>query len=318
MATWTDTIGDIFTATFANRRRQLMDNIFKDIPLLTYLRSKGRAVEKPGDLRIEIPIMYGKNPTTTWLGRGDSIPLTDYEMQTLAKYDWKLVAATVRRYNADELRLSGKNRVLNYINDKLDNAQKSISENIELALTVQQAGDKVPLALSSIISTTPEVGSIGDIDGATNVWWRNKARVASGSASIYLLSDLRKLYRSVGEGQGGYPDFHLVSPDVKELYDAMFDEKFQFTDSKLRDLGLSGETYNGAPLEVSSNVPAGTWYMLNSNALQLCISDNAGFGMTPWKTMADTVNDYVAQIASSMALVVSSRRKLGVLSGIIA
>jgi len=54
---------NLTTATLVERRKELTEQAFKVVPLLNWLRTKGRVVEVSGTYQIQVPLLYGNNTT---------------------------------------------------------------------------------------------------------------------------------------------------------------------------------------------------------------------------------------------------------------
>jgi hypothetical protein len=314
--TRTEVIDSIFTMTFYNRRKELIDCIFKSTPFFKWLTGKEKIGEKPGGLGLEIPVQLGKNTTTQTIGRGETIGISDTDFARLAKYDWKTVATSVVRYHDDDIRNSQSDtQIINYVNGKIDNARNSLIENIEEILTVFEGLAKSPEALNTLISATPTTGVLAGIDRAVYTGWQNKVKAASGAATTYLLGDMVNLYNTCSLGVGGPPDYILTTQAVAELYEAEFMERRTVSQADT-DLGHTGLEFKGVPIAWSEFVPDGLMYMLNSQWIEICVSDTAAMEMTSWKEPVNQVNDRVAQIVVTLQLITTNPRKLGVLTGI--
>ena len=314
--TRTEIIDNLFTMTLYNRRSELIDCIFKSTPFFKWLTGKKKVGEKPGGLGLEIPVELGKNTTTQTIGRGETIGIGDTDFARLAKYDWKYIATSVVRYNVDDIANSRSDtQVLNYVNKKIDNARNSLIERVEEVLTVSEGLARSPEALSTLVSATPTVGTLAEIDRAIYAGWQNKVKVASGAATTYLLGDMANLFNECSKGAGGSPDYILTTQAIAELYEAEFVER-RAVEQADTDLGHTGLEFKGIPMAWSEFIPAGLLYMLNSQWIEICVSDSAAMEMTSWKEPINQVNDRVAQIVMTLQLVTDNPRKLGVLTGV--
>jgi len=316
MLTRVEYIDNVFTEAVYNRRVELLDAIGKSRPFFQWLTSKGRVKERPSGLGLEYTVKTAKNTTATFLGRGGTIAVSDTEYRTLAKYDWKTAAASIVRYRIDEVKVSGEQKLVDYVNDKIDATKSDLIELLEEKLTVAGGGAADPEAINSIVSATPTVGTLGTIDRAKYDWFRNKQLTSSGAATTYLISDLGTLYRDCSKGPGGTPDVHLTTQTIHELYEAEATDVRRVTDNKVYDAGFGDLTYKGAPILWSEFVPAGCWYMLNSNFIELAIDDTIPLEMTEWKGPINQVGDRVAQLVMTLGLTTGNPRKHGVLTEI--
>jgi len=312
----TELIDSLFTTTFYRRQKELHDQVVDAVPFYKWLNLKGQKKERPGGLALEKRIRVGKNITTTWLGRGDTVPITDTEYAILAKFDWKYVATTVRRYWVDDIKQDSNEKLVDYVTEKLDTSRSDMTESINDSLMVSGGTAKHPLAISELVADNPTVGLIGEVDRAAFPMWRNQFTDAVGQpATLFLMDLLRTMHNkcSVGAQTGTrIPDFHLTNQALHELFEAEAEGKVQIINQKLADLGFTGVTYKGKPVEYDDSV-GNRWYMLNSNHLELAISSTAPFELDEWKPIVDQPKDRVTQIIASLALVSNQLRKNGVI-----
>lgn len=324
VATRTETLDDLYTTTWNNRKNDITDSIFTGIPLYNALKSKGSLkIDGTGGRYIEVPIQYAKNETVVSLGRGGTVSLSDTKFLTVAQYTWKFVAGSIVRYFTDDSQNKSIQAHLNWANKKIDNLRDSMSDAFETYLFGDGTGNGGldPLGLDAIVTTTPTTGTLGNIARATNTYWRNTQKTASGAASAYLISDMRNLANTISEGQTRkYPDMIVTTQTVAELYDDEVLEQRQIVNQTKGDADFEwqagGTAWKGIPIMWSSICPSGRMYMLNSEFLGLNTDPDINFMMTQWKYVPNQVEDRVAQIVWKGELITSRPRGLGVMTGI--
>ena len=82
------------------------------------------------------------------------------------------------------------------------------------------------------------------------------------------------------------------------------------------DAGFEALRFKGADISWSSQATASAMYFLNSRYIELVRDPTYYFEMTDWKAVPEQVEDRVAQVIAAMNLMVSNRRRLGVLTAI--
>jgi len=87
--TWSQLIDSLFTATWAERKKEATEQAFLKTPVIFWLRESGRVDQISGFKRIEIPLNYGSNETVRWISRGKPVPMTDSEILTTAYEDFQ-------------------------------------------------------------------------------------------------------------------------------------------------------------------------------------------------------------------------------------
>lgn len=270
----TETLDDLYTSTWNNRKIEVTDQIFTATDAYKLLKSKGAIqLNGTGGRYLEIPLSYAKNETVTSLDKGDTISISDTKFLTVAQFEWKFVAGSVVRYYVDDAKNKSKQQHLSLANAKVDNLQRSMVDKFETFLFGDGSGNgnKDPDGLGNIVDATPSTArTVGNIAQTTYTWWKNKQAGSSGSAAVYLLSDMRTLFNNCSTGQASdVPDMIVTTQTVYEYYEDEVQEQKQIVNQTSGDAMLITVTFKGVPLVWSSQCTAGYMYFLNSKYIGL-------------------------------------------------
>ena len=321
--TRTEQLDDLYTSTYNNRRSGVTDNIFVATPAYRLMKSKGGIqLNGTGGRYLEIPLSYAKNETIVSLDKGDTISISDTKFLTTAQFVWKFVAGSIVRYFVDDAKNKSKQQHLSLANAKIDNLQRSMIDKFEEFLFGDGTGNssKDPNGLGNIVAASPSSGTVGNINAATYSWWRNKQKSSSGSASIYLLTDMRTLFNDCSKGQASdLPNMIVTDQTSYELYEDEVGEQKQIVNKTTGDAMFSDPmlVFKGVPVVWSSQATSGYMYFLNSNYIGLNVDPDINMTMTEWKVIPNQL-DRVAQIVWKGNVITSRRASLGVLTGIAA
>jgi hypothetical protein len=318
--TRTEQLDDLYTSTWNNRKSEVTDNIFTATPTFKLLKSKGGIqLNGTGGRYLEIPLSYAKNQTVASLDKGDTISISDTKFLTVAQFEWKFVAGSIVRYYVDDAKNKSKQQHLSLVNAKIDNLERSMVDKFETMIFADGTGNgsKDIDGLGNIVSATPTAaGTVGNINQVTYPWWQNKQAGSSGSASVYLLSDMRTLYNNCSTGQAtDLPDMIVTTQSVYEYYEDEVNEQKQIVNQTSGDAMLITVTFKGMPLVWSSQCTAGYMYFLNSKYLGLNVDPDINMSATEWKVIPNQL-DRVQQVVWKGNLIASRRASLGVLTGI--
>lgn len=317
---WTQNIDNMFTSTWAYRKDAAVEQAYLKTPFIYWLKAKDRIQEISGHRRIEIPLEYGKNETQRWIGKGSTVPLTEGKLLTMAYEDWKYLSVTVLRYGVEDQQNRGKAAAINYVDRKMNAAERSIWEELERVAFADGTGSLEPNGLQNLVATTPTTGTVHGINRATYSWFRNHTKTATGAASVYLISDMRNIYNTISSYAGNETKdiFILTDQTVFELYEDEQLEIKQLVNTQAADSGFDTLTFKGRPMFWCPSAPSGNMYFLNPMYLKLVIDPGYFMEMTEWKPIPNQVNDRVAQIVSALNIVCSRPIAEGVLTGIAA
>lgn len=215
----------------------------------------------------------------------------------------------------EERQNSGKEGIIKLLEAKVRQAEMSLARQLDIDLW---AATQVSTKIGSARVIVDDTGTVGDVNGSTNSWWRS-TDTASGSFSAQGLSDMRALYNTIlnTSSEDGVPDFVITTQSVLEFYEATLQPQQRFTDEKMANAGFQTLRYKAAPITFGSNVPSGQLYMLRSDNLWLVCHSDAQFKTTQFVKPSNQ-DARVAQILFMGELVTDNRRKLGRLTGITA
>lgn len=318
---WTQDIDDMFTTTWSNRKTEVIEQAYKATPFWFWLKEKGRIEELEGGTRIEVPVEYGKNDTATWLTRGATVPLTEQQLMTMTYEEWKYMSVTVMRYGIDDQQNKGKNKIVDYTTRKINRAEEAVAEEFETVFFSDGTGDNQPNGIKNLISATPTTGTVHGINRATAGYefWRNLQKTASGVTSVALVPDMRNclntmsLYTKINR-----KDIFLLT--TQAVYEAYEDELLDYKviqNQTLGDASFEHQVFKGRPMMWAEGCPTGYMYFINPRYLYCVIDPGYFMDMTEWKAIPDQVNDRVAQIVSTIQMIVTRPVAQMVMTGIV-
>ena len=273
------------------------------------MRERGRIEFITGHRRIEVPLEYGDNETVRWITKGSTVPLAESELATMAYEDWKHISVTIMRWMQDEQQNRSKGRMINLADMKFNAAERGLYENMEAAMFADGSGSNEPNGLLNLVDTTPTTGTVHGINRATatNSWFRNQIKAASGGADLYLVKDMRKCFNNIVKySKSEVSDICLVTDqDTFELYEDQGFELVQLSDTKMFDAAFDTLKFRGRPLMWCPSAPAQQIRYLNTKYLKMVCDEAYWMLMTDWKTIPNQPHDRVAQITCTYNMVCS-------------
>lgn len=316
--TRTETLDDLYTTTWNNRRKEVVDQFFNASPFYMELKRRGGIkYNGTGGRYLEVPLSYAKNETVTSLGRGDTISLSDTAFLSVAQYEWKFTAGTIVRYFTDDAKNKSMQQHINLANAKIDNLRDSLVDKFEEMLFSDGTGNgsKDINGLDNLVNSAG-TGTVGNINSSTYTWWQNRTKSSSGAASVYLLSDMRNLANTCSEGKTRrMPNMIVTTQTVAELYDDEVLEQRSIVNKSSGDAEFLQTSWKGIPIIWSAQCTSGYMYMLNSQFIGLNVDPQINFMATQWKNIPNQL-DRVMQVVVKSELTTTRRKSLGVLTGI--
>jgi len=319
---WTETVDTFYTTTWSYRKKEATAQAYLKTPFIYWLKSRGRVEYIAGHRRIEIPLEYGDNETIRWIEKGDTVPITDSELATMAYEDWKRVSVSIMRWFEDEQMNRGKARMINLAEMKLGAAERGLYEEFERVMFADGTGTKEPNGLQNIVADDPTAGTVHGINRATaaNSWFRNQTKASTGAASLYLVPDMRNaLNNIIRYSRSEISEIAMVTDQtVFELYEEEGYELLQLQSNALFDAGFDTLQFRKRPIMWCPSAPSGSMYFLNTNYLKLVCDESYWMDMTDWKTIPNQPHDRAAQIVCVMQMITDRPIVQLVLTGIAA
>lgn len=313
----------LYSTTWQSMRPEAVDNIFTATPFWYWLYSKSRIREEQGGRWIGIQLLYAKNTTVNSVGPGGTVDITNTNIETTAKFDWKWVAGSVVRLYSEDHQNRGQQQIMNLMQAKLETLKLSLIDEMETEAFADGSGNGGLdiLGLQSLVKDDPTTnpssppGNVGGIDAATNTYWRNQSRTWSTAGMPAGDSDIaynmRILYNTCSIGND-HPTLALTSQTQYQRYESSLVNILRTYEKEYGDLGFEALKYKGGALTWSPSCAVGRMYHLNERYLEFVIESSANFDMTDWKPIPNQL-DRVAQVVVQGQLVTSNRRMQGVM-----
>ena len=316
------TMDNLATTTLHRTRRQFADAIFKASPFAFYMLARGRVQTENGGQSIREPLIYATNDTVKSYSGYDKLEVHPTEELTQAAYNWKLFAGTISISGEEELKNSGPAAIMNLLKAKIQVANKSMKEkmNVYLLQTQDNRGTKDFLSLDNLIEDIAGAsqGVVGGIARATYSWWRNKYQTGSLAS---ITAEFRNFYNDVSEGIET-PDMILCNQTQFEAYEDQNAGKLRLQDTNLLDVGFDNLRYKGAVMmwdtlmddtSVRTSTADKVAYFINTDYLRLVMHAKRQFVMSKFVQPYDQ-DARVAQILVAGNLTCSNSRFQGALN----
>jgi hypothetical protein len=196
---------------------------------------------------------------------------------TAAEFDWKQAAVAVTISAAEELQNAGKERVIDLLESRIANAEKTLMNNIALDCYSDgtASGGKQIGGLQLLVADTPTSGTVGGINRATWTFWRDfsfDATTDGGAAatSANIQSYMNRVYLAISRGTD-HPDLIVADNNYYRLYLESLQTIQRVTNVEMASAGFDNLRYMGADVVydggIGGGVPANHMYFLNTDYL---------------------------------------------------
>jgi len=235
--------------TLHNRRAEVIDNIFQGTPFLFAMSRFGGTRTVDGGSEMVTPVRMSKNSTAGSFQNYDILDTTPQNNETSVRYEPTGEYATISISWMENQKNEGKGRLINLLNQKIDDAMDSLKDklNIHLLQAQPSAGSKDPNSITEIIDEAPtadpaRTGAIGNI-GNANTWWRNQA--TDGGA--FAIADMNTMFNDVSDGSD-FPTFLMTGQTPYEHYENSQVGLQRYQDSRVADAGFPTLQYKNVPI----------------------------------------------------------------------
>lgn len=260
-------LGELAVVSLRNRTGKLADNITNHNPVLKLMQTKGRVRTADGGREIIQEIEYAENGTVAWVSEFEQLSTTPQDVFDASTWDWKTLAGTIVMSGLEEVKNSGKERIINFLSAKIDNLEKSLANQLAESLFSDGTGAKEIGGLRFLVKDDPTTSSvIGGINQSTYTWWRNHTETNTATAST-IGGAMNTLWLECTRGVDK-PDVIASDSTYYSAFEASLQANQRFTNDSMAKLGFENIAYKSAPVVYDANCPA-RMYFLNTDYLFL-------------------------------------------------
>ena len=306
-------IGQLAATTLQNYQKTFADNIGRDVVLMNHMKANGMVQVENGGREIVMPLEYG-NSTAVGTYSGTSTIVNPYqEGIDAATYDWVNYYAGVSISKDDELKNNGEFAVKKLIKSKIRQAERTLKEKIELDLHTGAGGTTAVVGMQSLVANT---GTVGDISGTSETFWRSYVEATGGALSVAYIRDM---VNDIDSLPGDSVSLLETTVTLHAKYESLLTATLQMNVTttkemkRLGDAGFATLGFRGIPMVYNRFVTAGEMYAI-SPSLKMIQHKDANFDVLPMEKVSGQMV-YEQFILQTMALVTDNRRKLGKLTG---
>ena len=307
---------NLLTTTLESRTGKLADNVSDNNALLKRLKERGNIRPVSGGTKIVEELEYGESDSIWYTGY-DKIDFTNPQLFSAAEFDLKLLAAPVGISGEELLKNAGKERVIDLLEAKIKNAEKTLMNQMSTAIYSDGTGSggKQLTGLQALVSDAPTTGTVGGIDRESNEFWRNHAKTSAVTAeNIYAA--MNEVYMACSRGSDR-PDIIVADDELYATYEASLVPQQRFTNAKLAEAGFTNLKFKGADViydgGVGGKCPAAHMYFLNTEYLRLRPHKERNFKLIGGERMAINQDAIYKIIGWAGNLTMSNAQLQGVL-----
>jgi len=301
--TW-DQVGAITSKKFLPKA---VDNIFDSNPFFQRMKERN-TMKLDGGSTIMQPLEYSQNTANGWYSGTETLDTSDTQILTAAEYDWKQFYVNLTIIRLEELKNSGNSAKLKLAQAKMKNAEKTMADQLGVALYNAGSDAKALAGLRFVVNTT---SSVGGISQTTNSWWQSQVDSTSTTLTMALM---QSIYNDCSIGNDT-PTVLLSNRSIYNFYYALLQPQQRFQSTDVAKGGFTSLMFNSTPHIVDSNAPANHLFFINEKYMQMTAHKDEFMRFEPWVKPTNQ-NLKVAKLYFAGNLTPSNNRMQGKLSAI--
>lgn len=270
-------ITDVIATTIQSRTGKIADNVTANNALLSRLKTRGNIKTFSGGTSIMQELSFASNGNAGWYSGYETLPIAAQDVISSAEYTIKQAACPVTVSGLEQLQNAGKEQIIDLLDSRIEVAEASMANLIAAGLYsdgTASGGKQIDGLLKQVIKV-PTSGTVGGIDRATWLFWRNQvfAAVATGGAATTaanIQTYFNRLWASLVRGNDRpdlimvdnvYWGFYMASLQALQRFSSTDDAKLGFVTVKFMDADVvldGGMQINWTSTGAAGTLPVGT------------------------------------------------------------
>lgn len=278
-------VTDVYYAT-----KEAQDIYFKSNILLYKLMGgeNGRSTI-PGGKSIDVPLEYGEMPSQSFKADTNFLT-TKTEILNKAQFPWSAYQSTIVYDLDDNRENSGEAAIVDIVETKLRNAQKTIRKAMAEAVygkattigkDIVGLGNLFDLTKTDTINYDP-YGGISQSDMSN---WAAMVDDTAEPISFVVMQKIRRL-ASIDDDKEGKPNLYVTTELLKDAFEASLHTQARYSSAKLVEAGFDNILFGGMPVVTDNKCGEGNVYALNMNFLDFKTHKDYNFPKPTWREAA--------------------------------
>ena len=271
-------IGEIVATTLRNRTGELADNVLNHNALCMRLLRKGNVKPVSGGREIVQELEYAENGTSSWYSGYEVLDISPSEVFDAATYDWKQLAGNVTISGLEEIKNSGKERVIALLASRIKNLEKTLKNDLATAVYADGTTDTKSLGgLQYLIDDDPtSSATVGGIAQQTYSFWQNQYSASAATSAGNIGTRMNALWLTCIRGTDK-PDFIVADSTEYNFFEASLQQYQRFSDASEAEKGFEALKYKTADFFYDDQCVSKHLYMVNTDYLFLRPHANRNF-----------------------------------------
>lgn len=313
-------LSEIVTTTLRNRSRMLADNVTENNAILRYMAKGGTVKTKSGGRNIVQELDYNENDTFMWYQGFENLNISPSDVLSAAEFEWKQAAVAVTISGLEQLQNSGKDALIDLLEARIKNAERTMSNKIAESMYSDGTGDggKQIGGLQLLVPDDPTTGTVGGINRATYTFWRTYVKDPGAAAtSSNIQGHMNDVYLNTSRGTDKVKLILADNNYFKEYWESLQAiQRIQSADTG--EAGFATLKFQGADVVfdggIGGNAPSNRMYFLNTDYIHFCVHRDRNFVPLDPDRYATNQDALVKLIAFAGNMTLSYAKAQGILT----
>jgi len=310
------TTSNLVTTTINNYHDSFADNVSNSNAVTALLRKGNRIRMVDGGKLVSTPLTYAEE-TFAWYSGTDLLSRALKETISEADYAPANAVASITLDGPTLAMNKGRERILNLLEGKIDNAQTTMANNITKAIYSDGTTPKSFAGLLAMI-TAAGTGIVGGIDSTTWTFWKNQTTTitrATGLQYAALKTGMNAAWLKQVRG-AEKPDLILYDGETYGTLESGMQENQRYADAYLGQLGFETLKYKTAAVvydSAATGITGGTGggYYINTKYLKFEVYTGRNFDQLDLPDQTPDMDGITRHIAFMGCLSCSNRSMQG-------
>jgi hypothetical protein len=262
----------------------------------------------PGGKKIQVVLEYAAANAGSY-GNTTKLPLDKKEVFNAAFFPWAAYYAGITIDLEDQRQNNGDLAIVNLVNGKIKNAQKSIRKTMGEDIYKTRAATENAAGFSGLgdLFSTDTAVAYGEIAEDDMSDW---AGVTYASAVTMGFAGMQTIRRqaSIDDNMEGKPNLYITTETLKDKFENSLQSNSRYTNAKLVEAGFDNILFGGAPVVTDNKCAAGYVYGMNLHFLDIYTHKDYNFTPPVWSSPIDQPDVKVAFIRWGGNLVCRNRK----------
>jgi hypothetical protein len=259
----------------------------------------------PGGKKIQVILEYDAGNAGEY-GATTKLPLNKKEIYNAAFFRWAAYYAGVTIDLEDQRQNNGDLAIVNLVNGKLKNAQKSIRNSMGTDVYAAATNTNKLLGLGDLFNTSTST-AYGEIAEDDMAMWKAVKDTTAEAISFKVMQKIRRAAR-IDDNSDGVPNLYITTDTLKDGFERTLQTQARYSDVRLVNAGFDNILFGGAPVVADNKQTAGYCDAINLNFMDILTHQDYNFTKPEWAAPIDQPDTKVAFIRWSGNLVCRNRK----------